>query len=254
METWFVTYGCGYAPPGWNIHHHAYTNRLYVVLDGSACFLSPEGERPLKKGHLYLFPHRLPFQVRQDEANRLKHLYFDFVLTPPLMGNSLIEMPIEEDSLIGHTVSSLLLAVRPRSKRTDEDEELVKSYFMNLLRLVLRENKEQPLSDSRLLPVLTCIHEQLSESLTDTSLAELAHMEKNHFIRVFRRATGITPYQYLRQYRLNRAASLISAGVTVTEAAHLCGFENASSLSHAMKRSRDISPSKLIAHIDSMTK
>ena len=254
METWFITYGCTYAPPGWKLNQTAYTNRLYVVLDGSACFLGSDGKIPLKKGYLYLFPHKLPFRVEQDEENRLKHLYFDFVLTPPLMRNTLIEMPIEPESLIGHTVSALLLAVRPRGERTEEDEALVKAYFMNLLSLVFRESKEQPLSDPRLLPVLTCIHERLAEPLTDTLLADIAHMEKNHFIRVFRRTIGITPYQYLRQYRLNRAASLISAGVTVSEAAQLCSFENTSSLSHAMKKSRHISPSALASHLESSSR
>lgn len=253
MQIWFHTYGCGYAPPGWSFYSPAYTNRLYVVLGGSAYFQGPDGEVPLKKDHLYLFPHRLPFRAHQDEHNRFNHLFFDFMSTPPLMSETLVELPVQPDTLIGHTVSALILSVLPRGQRSPEDDALVRSYFLNLLRLVLKESGSQALSDPRLIPTLTCIHDHFGESLTDTQLSELAHMEKNHFIRVFRKTIGMTPYQYLRQYRLNRAAALIAAGTTVGEAAMICGFENASSLSHAMKKSRGVSPTQLTGRIDPLS-
>ena len=242
MDVWFHGYNCLLAPSNWSILPFACTNRLYVVLGGHACFLSEAGELPLRKEHLYLFPHRLPFRVRQDANDRINHLYFDFVLTPPLTGDQVIELPLERDSIIGHTVAAILLAVKPYAQRTSADETLVRRYFLNLLQLVLEQSGTRPLADERLTPVLRCMHERFAQPLSDADFCRMAHLEKNHFIRVFKRAMGMTPYQYLREYRLNRATVLIEQGTTVSEAAVLCGFESAASLSHAMRRSRGLSP------------
>ena len=124
-------------------------------------------------------------------------------------------------------------------------EELVTAYFQCLLRLALEEAPFLAPGDERLAPALECIHRRFGEKLTLETLAALTHLEKNHFIRVFRRAMGITPYQYLRQVRLNRAASLLRRGQSVSGAAAACGFESAAALSHAMRKSRNVSPEEI---------
>ncbi len=244
MDVWFHTYGCNYAPPGWMIRSLPYTNRLYYVLDGSGFFLAPQGEIPLMKGRLYLFPHRLPFRVRQDENDRLNHMFFDFMLSPPLTGEAFTELTVPPGSAMDHLVRSLMLAL----KESPQDDALIRHCFLALLHLVLRENHELP-TDARLTAALSRIHDGFSEEISDGELAALSHMEKNHFIRVFRRETGITPYQYLKEYRLNRATTLIAEGMPVGEAARLCGFESGSSLSHAMKKCRGMSPTMLAGHL-----
>ena len=80
---------------------------------------------------------------------------------------------------------------------------------------------------------------------TPVSYTHLDVYKRQHFIRVFRRAMGITPYQYLRQVRLNRAASLLRRGQSVSGAAAACGFESAAALSHAMRKSRSVSPGEI---------
>ena len=246
MDVWFYTYGCGYAPPGWAIQSLPYTNRVYVVLGGRAFFLSDAGERPLLPGWLYLFPHRLPFRVRQEESDRIFHMYFDFMLAPPLLGETLVEMPVEQGSLLAHTVECLRRTVHaPGDSARAADGPLVYGYFTNLLRLIFREHPDLPLSDERMTGALRRIHEEFARPLTDEVLARTAHMEKNHFIRVFRRATGMTPHQYLRECRLNRAIALLKAGETVSRAAQACGYETASSLSAAMVKSRGARPGEV---------
>lgn len=246
MDIWFSTYGCGYAPPGWKISHLSYTNRLYVVLGGTAYFIDGNEERRLLTDRVYLFPHRLPFQVRQDENDRINHLYFDFVITPPLLGEELIEIPLIPGSLMDLTVQCLMHTTE-RGNRVLEP--IMRGYFENLLRLIIQRTPHLWPSDQRLSEVFRCMHEQFSQPLTDEKLAQMVHLEKNHFIRVFKRASGMTPYQYLREYRLNRAVAVLQNGASVEEAAISCGYENAASLSHAMKKSRGVNPSDLINRI-----
>lgn len=239
MDARFYTFGRGLAPRQWRLNALPYTNRLYVIYGGRGAFLSEEGPVPLRPGWVYLFPHRLPFRVTQDPEQPVDHLYFDFTLSPPLTGSRLAEIPFSPDSLMGRTVSCLETAVERGG------EELVTAYFWCLLRLALEEAPFLAPGDQRLAPALECIHRRFGEKLTLETLAALTHLEKNHFIRVFRRAMGITPYQYLRQVRLNRAASLLRRGQSVSGAAAACGFESAAALSHAMRKSRSVSPGEI---------
>lgn len=241
MDVWFYTYGQGYAPAGWRIRSLPYTNRLYVVLGGQAFFIEHDGcEKRLLSNHVYLFPHRLPFCVRQDERDPVNHLYFDFMLAPPLLGEALVELPLKADSLMERTVRCLQMAVGRA-----EDAFLVRGYFQNLLSLVLRESGETPSQDERVNLALRHIHDHFGETLRDDALAKLVHLEKNHFIRLFRKTTGMTPYQYLREYRLNRACSLLTSGASASETALQCGYESAEALSHALRRSRNCCPAEL---------
>ena len=63
------------------------------------------------------------------------------------------------------------------------------------------------------------------EALDLAALARLARLSKFHFLRVFRRAVGATPHQYLIATRLRRAAArLRQTSESVTSIAFDCGF------------------------------
>ncbi|MEM5433724.1 helix-turn-helix transcriptional regulator [Paraburkholderia diazotrophica] len=66
------------------------------------------------------------------------------------------------------------------------------------------------------------------------------------FIRVFKRANGLTPHQYLIETRLQAARDLIERGQRdVTEAALNCGFSTMSHFSVAFRKRWRIPPSAL---------
>jgi AraC-like DNA-binding protein len=63
-------------------------------------------------------------------------------------------------------------------------------------------------------------------------------MSKFHFLRVFRRVTGVTPYKYLLSVRLKRAAvTLLSTDDAVSAIAYSAGFGDLSTFNH---RFRDV--------------
>ena len=63
------------------------------------------------------------------------------------------------------------------------------------------------------------------ETLDLAALARVARLSKFHFLRVFRRAVGATPHQYLTAVRLRRAAARLSGTTgSVTAIAFDSGF------------------------------
>jgi AraC-like DNA-binding protein len=73
-------------------------------------------------------------------------------------------------------------------------------------------------------------------------LSERANLSKYHFTRVFREATGVTPWTYVREARLRRAKSLLDEGRSLAEVAQEAGFYDQSHLTHAFKAVEGVTP------------
>lgn len=64
-----------------------------------------------------------------------------------------------------------------------------------------------------------------------------------HFCRLFKKITGVSPYHFLLQVRLEKAKILLQQGESVTQAAMSSGFDSLEHFSHAFSRYVQISPS-----------
>lgn len=79
------------------------------------------------------------------------------------------------------------------------------------------------------------IWEDYAAPLRVSELAAEVHLEENYFIRRFRRVMGQTPYAYLHTYRLALARQALASGDTLTQAAEKVGYQDAASLSRALR-------------------
>ena len=70
-------------------------------------------------------------------------------------------------------------------------------------------------------------------------------MSKYHFLRVFRRLTGMTPYQYLLSARMRRAAlALASSRRPVLAIALDSGFGDLSTFNHRFRAAFGLTPTQ----------
>jgi AraC-like DNA-binding protein len=82
------------------------------------------------------------------------------------------------------------------------------------------------------------------EALDLAALARVARLSKFHFLRVFRRAVGATPHQYLIATRLRRAAARLSeTSESVTAIAFDCGFGDLSTFNARFRAAFGRTPS-----------
>jgi len=86
------------------------------------------------------------------------------------------------------------------------------------------------------------MHEHSAEPLTLDILARDAGLSPFHFLRVFSRAIGVTPHQYLVRSRLRRAAALLTDQRAVTHVAYACGFGDLSNFVRTFRRAAGVSP------------
>ncbi|MET9000112.1 AraC family transcriptional regulator [Amycolatopsis sp. NPDC004169] len=80
--------------------------------------------------------------------------------------------------------------------------------------------------------------------LTLADMAAAADLSPFHFLRVFKAATGQTPYRYLTRVRVERACRHLERGeLSVTEIAQACGFATPSRFAAAFRAQIGQSPS-----------
>lgn len=97
--------------------------------------------------------------------------------------------------------------------------------------LMLADRPE--MTDERIGRLLIFIENHLSEEISVEDLAEVVFMSRYHMMRLFKKETGNSVYEYLTERRLFFARELIRQGVPATESCFQAGFGSYSSFTRA---------------------
>lgn len=104
---------------------------------------------------------------------------------------------------------------------------------------------EKALRDGKRIKImLQYIREHYAEELTLAEIAQSAAVSKNECLRCFRGTIGAAPIQYLKQFRVQKAAELLlSSGESVGEIGARCGFPDASYFTKTFRELKGCTPS-----------
>ncbi|MEP4050992.1 MAG: AraC family transcriptional regulator [Litorimonas sp.] len=92
--------------------------------------------------------------------------------------------------------------------------------------------------------VIERLSAHLDQAISVEDLAKHAGMSRAVFHRKFKEATTMSPLQFLKTMRLNKAAMQIASGTSVSEASRNVGYTSASQFSREFKRTYGQSPKK----------
>ena len=85
--------------------------------------------------------------------------------------------------------------------------------------------------------VVRYIEKNYADAITIDDMMKEIHISKYHFIRLFNRVIGATPYNYLTTHRINMAKKLLySTDKTVADIAEACGFSDTSNFITQFKK------------------
>lgn len=88
------------------------------------------------------------------------------------------------------------------------------------------------------------INANLTDPITLDDIAKNTGMSRSHFSTVFRRVTGVSPYEYLLLQRIERAVGLLrTTDQTIIEVSQSCGFRNLANFNKAFKSTTHMTPS-----------
>jgi len=93
------------------------------------------------------------------------------------------------------------------------------------------------------------LHANFNQDFSLSEIANLVGLSKYHFIRVFKKETGKTPYQYYIDIKIEKAIELIKTHkYTITEICFICGFKDHSHFSRVFLNKTGTTPSYFKAH------
>ncbi|MBC7998850.1 MAG: AraC family transcriptional regulator, partial [Leptolyngbya sp.] len=135
-------------------------------------------------------------------------------------------------------------------------EHLAQMILVQALRLYLGEGVHGgvgwlfALSDEKMSLVITAIHENPSHRWTLQEMAERAEMSRSTFALKFKEKVGISPMEYLTNWRMILAGDkLTNSSDSVSMIAEAMGYESESAFSTAFKRVLGSSPRQYVRNL-----
>ena len=227
---------------------------VVAVLDGSFVYRSAHGRELMTPGSVLLGNQGACFCCSHEHGRGDLCVAFHFAPAAiEEMASSL--RPVRWSGFRRHRVPPLdrlvplLDAVRAASAAPDPllIEETAQRLGGAALRLV--EDADVPAStpgeERRVAAALDMIAWRHAEPLSLASLAEAAGLSRYHFLRVFRRVVGVTPYAYVLGRRLAAAAERLRSGdETVLDVALGCGFSDLSEFTRRFRSRFGLPPGR----------
>ncbi|MCU7928292.1 MAG: AraC family transcriptional regulator [Candidatus Thiodiazotropha sp. (ex Dulcina madagascariensis)] len=180
---------------------------------------------------------------------------FDEQTTHPLLNAlpEVIHIPHIEASTPVWRLIELIDAEASRAGSVNDPsvDRLSEILFLKLLQEFIKGAGEAAgfitaLRDPRLHAALQLIHRRMHENWTIDEFAQQARMSRSTLVRRFREAIGVPPIEYLGQWRLLKAHSLLKYSAhSLEEIAERTGFASRQTLTKAFKRRYGYTPMSL---------
>lgn len=110
-------------------------------------------------------------------------------------------------------------------------------------RVVDLSTETQRLPKHKLDLITAYIQDHLDQELKLVDLAAVVGISQYYFSRLFKQSTGLAPYQYVVQQRVERAKQLLrQQNLTIADIALLCGFANQSHFTKLFRQVTGLTP------------
>ena len=114
--------------------------------------------------------------------------------------------------------------------------------LLSVLQSLQVKGEEQPEDYVRI--AVSCMESEYMMELSISSLAKRLNLNRSYFSTLFKKQTGVSPQRYLNDFRLEKAAKLLTEyHYSATEAAHSTGYPDVFAFSRMFKRKFGVSPS-----------
>lgn len=243
--------------------------RLYYVTRGTAKVIMPDGVWELTPGHLYLIP---AFVVHSYECcggfdHYYIHIYEDVQSSSGFLEDFVFPFEVEADEFDLQLCRRLceinpgLRLIQSNPTFYDNNSMLIQNIVRNkqrvlcdrvesrgiLYQLMARFLKDarfkSDVGDNRIQKILAYIRRNINQNIRIETLADIVCISKDHFIRLFKKETGITPVQYINQKKIEKAQLLlVTEDMPIKEIAFLLSYEDHSYFNRLFKKVTGVSP------------
>lgn len=209
-------------------------------------------------GSFWIHPEGRPFSLRFKGETQFGAVIVDGRFMDSVLGQhyELHTGVNVADDVLRHLFHALVAEIRqpgPQAAR----EALVRSFVLSLGARhgapAQGSSHKGALTITQLNTLLDWVINNLDTRITVSAMAARVDLSVAHFSREFKRATGSTPWDYVVEKRLQRAAELLKDGETVCSTAMQCGFFDQAHLSRLFKQRFNIAPSAYARNFGSLS-
>ncbi|MBR3942785.1 MAG: helix-turn-helix transcriptional regulator [Clostridia bacterium] len=225
-------------------------NRIHLYHSGSPSYVINDNKFTVKPEYIYFFPQNLGFKPKFSENEAIDHEWIDFITVPLVFGKSVIEISPDDQSSVANALRLCVSLARNLYKNDDlNGKQLLENAVQLTLDCMQAEKIVQLGGNVRINQALSYIHKHYAEEITLETLSDKAYCAKNHLVRLFKKEIGITPYQYIKNYRMGLATDLLSRGYSVKETAGKVGYGDGYTFSAAFYKTFKVYPTTYVKKI-----
>jgi len=220
--------------------HFSSDGEFHRSLAGNVIIFNPDtahdgqsgGDDHLLYSMLYVSPERMQPMLRAANISDMCDFRFE---------ERTLHAPVLHRKILG-----LSALIRDSQSGAADQEAALFDIALNLAKLTKAQDQEcvKHAVDWRLARIKEYIHASLASDITLESLAAIAGFSKYHFLRYFRNQTGITPWQYIINYRVNQARVALENGAELADVVFNFGFSDHSHFNRQFKSIYGITPKK----------
>ncbi|MFM9838448.1 MAG: AraC family transcriptional regulator [Cyclobacteriaceae bacterium] len=226
----------------------AYFPKLYqigLVQKGAGKISSGEKEYLLKTGDFYFVYPGLVHKGKPDPTTGWT--VTEIQISPAFIQQFLGDEPdtfFNELQISNHLLQqkfTLLVDELEMKPTRSEISHSINDFLFECSQTIVSDKKIPP-SHRAVGKAKQYIEENFKENFSLEDLANHAALSKFHLLRIFKKETGLAPYTYQLQLRLNAARKLIFQKKHLSEVAHELGFVDQAHFIHTYKKYAAITP------------
>lgn len=210
-------------------------------------------ERPLRRGQISFVPAGLPIELEFPASHACLHLCIPNDRLDQFLSSSggMPFAPIHAEA--NERVAQMIWMIdRELREPGFASDMMVDGLVRAMLTLLARQADPGQahvdrfyLSPTKLRRVIEHVDAHLDGPLNLTEMAAVAELSVFHFSRMFKLATGESPYHFVGSRRLARAERLLrETEVPLSQLALDCGFASQSHFNAAFRKSMGVSPGR----------
>lgn len=204
---------------------------FHFVVSGKGVFQINGKQYTLTGGMMFVIPPFVETYYEADSEYPWEYIWVGFTGTPPLQLDDYYNIP-----------EALRIFQRMKASHNlhNGKTEFILAQVWELFSFLMEENqtKQNPVDTA-----LDLIHSQYMTPISVQQMAGSVHLERTYFSKLFSEKMGISPQQYLIEYRMKQAKMFLSLGYSVTTTAISVGYSDIYIFSKIFKQRFGESPS-----------
>ena len=207
---------------------------IHFVISGFGIFKIRDKEYKITPGEMFVIPPYIETYYEADSVNPWSYIWIGFTTTREVTEKLLDVIKYPEAERIFSSMKNCESFSNGRSA-------YLSARLWDLFALLSEgENNKY----DHIEKAVEFIHSNYMHDITVEKIAQHLHLERTYFSVIFKNKTGLSPKQYLLNYRMSIAATLITKKhIAISVVANSVGYSDLYTFSKMFKRHFGVSPS-----------